>query len=47
MDKGGLWKEVLVSKYGDWRSLQKGSNISRFSLWWKGGVEVGGLREKF
>jgi len=33
--KDGLWKEVLESKYGGWRSL-KVSNPNRFrSLWWK------------
>jgi len=31
----GLWKEVLESKYGGWRSL-KVSNPYRYgSLWWK------------
>ena len=33
--KDSLWKEVLESKYGGWRSL-KVSNLNRFgSLWWK------------
>jgi len=35
MDKGGLWKEILVSKYGGWRSLREGGKVSRGSLWWK------------
>ncbi|XP_068487140.1 uncharacterized protein [Phaseolus vulgaris] len=36
----GLWKEVLESKYGGWRSL-KVSNPNRFgSLWWKDLKEV-------
>ena len=34
-DKGGLWKEILVSKYGGWRSLREGGKVSRGSLWWK------------
>ena len=41
-DKGGLWKEILDSKYGGWRSLQEGVNISRTSLWWKDLMEVWG-----
>jgi len=34
-DKGGLWKEILVSKYGGWRSLREEGKIRRSSLWWK------------
>ena len=28
-DKGGLWKEVIDSKYGGWRSLREGSKDSK------------------
>jgi len=38
--KGGLWKEVLVSKYGGWRSLGEGGKSSTSSLWWKDLKEV-------
>ncbi|XP_068497985.1 uncharacterized protein [Phaseolus vulgaris] len=34
-DKDGLWKEILVSKYGGWRSLREEEKSSRCSLWWK------------
>jgi len=34
-DKGGLWKEILVSKYGGWRSLREEGKSRRSSLWWK------------
>ena len=39
-DKGGMWKEILDSKYGGWRSLREGVNIGRTSLWWKDLMEV-------
>jgi len=32
-DKGGLWKEVIDSKYGGWRSLREEVNSGRVSLW--------------
>jgi len=34
-DKGGIWKEVLFSKYGGWRSLRKDGKSNICSLWWK------------
>jgi len=40
LDKGGLWKEILVSKYGGWRSLREGGKCRRSSLWWKDLKEV-------
>ena len=39
-DKGGLWKEVLVSKYGGWRSLGEDGKSKRSSLWWNDLKEV-------
>jgi len=39
-DKGGLWKEILVSKYGGWRSLRGEGNFKRGFLWWKDLKEV-------
>ena len=39
-NKGGLWKEILDSKYGGWRSLREGDKFSRGSLWWKDLKEV-------
>jgi len=32
-DKSGLWKEILESKYGGWRSLREDRNRCRGSLW--------------
>jgi len=40
LEKGGLWKEVIVSKYGGWRSLGGEGIRSRSSLWWKDLKEV-------
>jgi len=34
-NKGGLWKEVLHSKYGGWRSLKKVGLHNKDSLWWR------------
>jgi len=39
-DKGGLWKEILVSKYGSWRSLREDGKSCKSSLWWKDLKEV-------
>ncbi|XP_068461575.1 uncharacterized protein [Phaseolus vulgaris] len=39
-DKGGLWKEVVFSKYSEWRSLGEGGRSHRSSLWWKDLKEV-------
>ena len=38
--EGGLWKEVLISKYGGWRSLGENGKGSSCSLWWKDLKEV-------
>ncbi|XP_068477366.1 uncharacterized protein [Phaseolus vulgaris] len=40
MDRGGLWKEILDSKYGGWRSLREDNKFNRGSLWWKDLKEV-------
>ena len=42
-DKGGLWKEIIVSKYGGWRSLRERGKDSKDSLWWKDLKEVWSL----
>ncbi|XP_068486473.1 uncharacterized mitochondrial protein AtMg00310-like [Phaseolus vulgaris] len=35
-EAGGLWKEVLESKYGGWRGLkEQRDNKSKVSLWWR------------
>ena len=34
-DKKGLWREVLESKYGGWRSLKRQRTTKLDSLWWK------------
>ena len=39
-DKGGLWKEIIVSKYGGWRNLRGVGKIRKGSLWWKDLMEV-------
>ena len=39
-DKGGLWKDIFVSKYGGWRSLRGKGNFKMGSLWWKDLKEV-------
>jgi len=39
-DKGGLWKEIIVSKYEGWRSLREGEKDSKDSVWWKDLKEV-------
>jgi len=41
--KGGLWKEVIDSKYGGWRSLREGGKDNKDSLWWKDLREVWSL----
>jgi len=30
-----LWKKVINSKYGGWRSLREGEKDNKDSLWWK------------
>jgi len=34
-NEGGMWKEVLVSKYEGWRKLKEDRSIYHVSLWWK------------
>jgi len=43
LDKGGLWKKVIDSKYGGWRSLRVGRGGSKDSKWWKDLREVWNL----
>jgi len=38
--EGGLWKEILFSKYEGWRSLGEEGKGRRCSLWWKDLKEV-------
>jgi len=40
-----LWKEILDSKYGGWRSLRAEVKPSRGSLWWKDLKEVWALED--
>jgi len=44
-DKGGIWKEILVSKYGGWRSLRKDGKSNKCSLWWKNLKKVWASKE--
>jgi len=39
-ENGGLWKKILDSKYGGWRSLREEGTSRRSSLWWKDLKEV-------
>jgi len=40
-DKGGLWREVIESKYGGWRGLRELQNDNnKVSLWWRDLVKV-------
>jgi len=39
-DEGGLWKEVLISKYGGWRFMGEGGKGRSCSLWRKDLKEV-------
>jgi len=34
-DKGGLWKEIHVSKYGGWRSLKENRINNKDCIWWR------------
>ena len=34
-EKGGVWKDILDSKYGGWRGLRSQIQISRELLWWR------------
>ena len=44
-EKTGFWKEVLNSKYGEWRELQSHKRSSSDSLWWRNLKEVWYLDE--
>lgn len=48
-DKEGLWKEIIVSKYGGWRSLrEKGKDSKDFVVeCFEGGMEFGRMGSKF
>jgi len=39
-NKGGLWKDILESKYGGWRRLRDQRNNVKESFWWKDLKEV-------
>ncbi|XP_068483236.1 uncharacterized protein [Phaseolus vulgaris] len=45
-DIRGLWKEILDSKYGGWRSLREDNKSNRGSLWWKD-LKEGGFPRLF
>ena len=30
----GLWKDILVSKYGSWRNLSESRTLRHASRWW-------------
>jgi len=33
--EGGMWKEIIKSKYGDLRVLRGAESNSKESIWWK------------
>jgi len=35
LEEKGMWKEVLESKYGSWRSLDVRKSVQKESRWWK------------
>jgi len=39
-EKKGLWKEMLESKHGRWRSLRTKRNSWSDSLWWRDLKEI-------
>jgi len=39
--KGWLWKDILESKYGGWRSLKEQRLHNSYSFWWRDLKEVG------
>lgn len=51
LEEKGLWKDILVSKYGSWRTLNSESTNSKESRWWKDlrsvTKEKGGRRNQF
>jgi len=38
--KGGLWKDILESKYSGWRSLKEQQLLNSYSPWWRNLKEV-------
>ena len=34
-EEKGLWRDIIVSKYGSWRNFNDFNNYSNKSLWWK------------
>ena len=44
-DEPGLWKEVLLSKYGSWRALDKGIDGNYDSWWWRNIRKICGGRQ--
>jgi len=42
---GGLWKEILESKYGGWRFLKQPRMNNCESLWWRDLKEIWKLEE--
>lgn len=45
-EEGGLWKEILDSKYGGWRNLRSEENNPKESNWWKDLKKFGGRRNE-
>jgi len=43
--KGGLWKEVIESKYDGWRSLREDKSSYTESLWWRDLIGVWRMEE--
>jgi len=44
-DEPGLWKEVLLSKYGSWRALDRGIDGNYDSWWWRDIGKICGGRQ--
>ena len=45
IEKGGLWKEILNSKYGGWRILQEQRSNVKYSSSWTDLKGVWGMEE--
>jgi len=44
-DKGGLWREVIESRYGGWRGLkERRTNNIKVLLWWRDSMRSRGPR---
>jgi len=35
MEREGLWKEIVESKYGTWREINVRNNPTKESWWWR------------